>query len=83
MALDALFIDIGWLGSPIDVATFALVAFVLRSRLSTIAAGVVALAREHQAVDDDRLQDELDVDDEQVDSIQTTIVACGGEVRDD
>jgi len=77
-----LFIDIGWLGSPIDIATFLLVAIVLRSRLSTMAAGVVALAREHQAVDDDRLQEELDVDDDTVESIRTTII-CGGEGRDE
>jgi hypothetical protein len=77
-----LFIDIGWLGSPIDVATFVLVAVILKSRLSTMAAGVVALAREHQGVDDDQLQEELDVDDDTVESIRTTIV-CGGEARDE
>lgn len=78
-----LFIDIGAVGSVTDIATFILVAFTLRSRLSTMAAGLVALAREHQAVDDDRLQDELDVDDEAVDAVRTTIIPCGGEVRDD
>jgi len=71
-------LDIGWLGSPVDVATFVLVLIVLRFELKPrqrkLAAGVVALARERQDVDDDRLQSALEIDDELVESMRTTIV---------
>ena len=50
-------IDVGWLGSPVDVATF-----------------LVVLAERRDDVDDDRLQDELDVDDREVESLRPKIV---------
>jgi len=71
-------IDVGWLGSPIDVATFVAVllmfVYELRPRSETLAAAVVALGREHLRVDAARLQSELDVDDEDVDAVRATIV---------
>lgn len=81
-----LFMDVGWVGSPADVATFVLVLsmYVYRfvPRQATLAAAVVALSQLHTPVDDERLQDELDVDDQEVDALRPTIV-CGGEARDD
>lgn len=56
-------------GSPADVATLLVVLSGyarLRSRVEGAFAGLVALARGDDSVDDDRLQDELDVDDVQV-----------------
>jgi len=77
------FVDVGWLGSPVDVATFLTVvvmfAYELRPRQQRLGAAVVALAREHLRVDDDRLQEELDVDEREVDSLRTTIVDRGGD----
>jgi hypothetical protein len=72
------FIDPGWLGSPVDVATFFVVvtlfAYELRPRVRTLAAAVVALARRTDDVDDDRLVAELDVDEKEVAALETTIV---------
>jgi hypothetical protein len=72
------FLDPGWLGSPVDVATFLVVvtlfAYELRPRVRTLAAAVVALARRTDDVDDERLVDELDVDDTEVAALETTIV---------
>jgi hypothetical protein len=72
------FIDPGWLGSPVDVATFVVVvtlfAYELRPRVRTLAAAVVALARRTDDVDDDRLVAELDVDETEVAALETTIV---------
>ena len=71
-------IDVGWLGSPVDVATFvvvlAMLVFRLRPRVETVAAAVVALAERRDDVDDDRLRDDLDVDDRAVEALRTTIV---------
>ncbi|WP_251329575.1 hypothetical protein [Haloplanus pelagicus] len=71
-------IDVGWLGSPVDVATFivvlAMLMFRLRPRVETIAAAVVALAERRDDVDDDRLRSDLDVDDRDVDALRTRIV---------
>lgn len=76
------FIDPGWLGSPVDVATFLVVvvmfAYDLRPRVRTLAAAVVALARRTDDVDDDRLVAELDVDDREVAALETTIVRKEG-----
>lgn len=78
-------IDVGWLGSPVDVATFVVVLaelmFRLRPRVETVAAGVVALAERRDDVDDDRLRDELDVDDREVDALRTTIVRVAEDER--
>jgi len=78
-------IDPGAVGSPTDVATFVMVGLLLVARLrprqSTIAAAVVALAEGRTDVDADRLRDELDVDDTEVDALRPTIV-CGGEDSD-
>ena len=76
------FVDVGWLGSPVDVGTFVVVVtmfvYELRPRSRKLAAAVVALAREHLRVDDSRLQEELDVDDRDVESLRTTIVSTDG-----
>lgn len=62
----------GLVGSPADVGTL-LVLLSLRRRIkdqaSMVVASVVALARREDHVDDERLQDELDVDDYQVRAI--------------
>ena len=61
-------IDVGWLGSPVDVGTFVMVTVLfvyrMKPRVQLIAAAVVALA---EGRDDDRLRDELDVDEQVVD----------------
>jgi hypothetical protein len=71
-------IDVGWLGSPVDVATFvvvlAMLVFRLRPRVETVAAAVVALAERRDDVDDDRLRSDLEVDDRDVDALRTRIV---------
>lgn len=71
-------LDVGWLGSPTDVATFVVVLaelmYRLRPRIETTAAAVVALAERRDDVDDDRLRDDLDVDDRAVEALRTTIV---------
>lgn len=80
-------IDVGWLGSPVDVATFIVVVtmllFRLRPRIETVAAGVVALAECRDDVDDDRLRDELDVDDTAVESLRPRVVYRDGEGADE
>jgi sugar diacid utilization regulator len=71
---------LGLVGSPIDVATFVglIVMYARQSaRVDTTAAGLVALAEQERHVDDDRLQDELDVDDREVAAIRPTIVDGG------
>jgi hypothetical protein len=71
---------LGLVGSPIDVATFVglIVMYARQSaRVDTTAAGLVALAECERHVDDDRLQDELDVDDREVAAIRPTIVDGG------
>jgi len=79
-------IDVGWLGSPVDVATFvvvlAMLVFRLRPRVETVAAAVVALAECRDDVDDDRLRDDLDVDDRAVDALRPRIVYRDKEGRD-
>ena len=71
-------IDVGWLGSPVDVATFLVVLaelmYRIRPRVETVAAAVVALAERRDDVDDDRLRDDLDVDDSAVDALRPRIV---------
>jgi len=71
-------LDVGWLGSPVDVATFIVVVsqllFRLRPRIETVAAAVVALAEHRDDVDADRLRDDLDVDDVAVDALRPRIV---------
>lgn len=71
-------VDVGWLGSPVDVATFFVVLYGLRHRLAprldTVAAGVVALAEGETHVDDDRLADELDVSDREVDALRPRVI---------
>jgi hypothetical protein len=73
------FIDVGWLGSPIDVATFVVVlvtlGYEIRPRVDTLAAAVVALARQDHRVDDERLVSVLNVDEDDVASIETTVVS--------
>lgn len=81
-----LIIDPGWLGSPLDAATFVVVitmfVYELRPRQQTVAAAVVALAEGRKDVDDDRLRAELGVDDRDVDELRPTIV-CDGEASDE
>lgn len=71
-------LDVGWLGSPVDVATFIVVlaelVYRVRPRVATLAAGLVAVAEGRDDVDDDRLRDELDVDDSAVDALRPRIV---------
>lgn len=71
-------IDVGWLGSPVDVATFvvvlAMLMFRFRPRVETIAAAVVALAEQRDDVDDDRLRDELEVPDREVAALRPRVV---------
>lgn len=71
-------VDIGAVGSPTDVATFVLVLVMLvlkfRPRIETLAAAVVALAERRDDVDDDRLRDELDVADREVEALRPRIV---------
>jgi hypothetical protein len=71
-------IDVGWLGSPVDVGTFVLVSILfvyrMKPRVQLIAAAVVALAEGRDDVDDDRLREELDVDDRAVDALEPRIV---------
>lgn len=77
-----LFVDLGTIGSPVDVATFILVLAELihriRPKVQTLAAAVVALAEGRDDVDDDRLADELDVQEREVDAVRTTIVRTDG-----
>jgi hypothetical protein len=69
---------VGWVGSVTDLATFVVVLVILigrlRPRIETVAAGVVALAERRDDVDDDRLRDELDVDDSAVEAIRPRVV---------
>jgi len=71
-------IDVGWLGSAVDIGTFimvlAMLVFRLRPRLETVSAAVVALADGRDDVDADRLRDDLDVDDREVDALRPRIV---------
>jgi hypothetical protein len=71
-------IDVGWLGSPVDVGTFVMVTVLfvyrMKPRVQLIAAAVVALAEGRDDVDDDRLRDELDVDERAVDALEPRIV---------
>jgi hypothetical protein len=72
------FFPLGSVGSPIDVATFVLVltmvVFRLRPRVQLVAAGVVALARGRDDVDDDRLAYELDVDEQAVEMLKPEVI---------
>jgi hypothetical protein len=76
-------IDVGWLGSPVDVATFLVVLaelmYRIRPRVETVAAAVVALAERRDDVDDDRLRSDLEVDDRDVDALRTRIVYRDGD----
>jgi len=82
-----LLVDVGWLGSPVDVGTFIVVltmlVFRLRPRIETVAAGLVALAERRDDVDDDRLRSELDVDDSAVESLRPRVVYRDGEGVDE
>jgi len=76
-------VDVGAVGSPVDVATLIVVLaelmYRLRPRQETIAAGLVAVAEGRRDVDDDRLRDELGVDDSEVESIRPTVIVDGGD----
>jgi hypothetical protein len=71
-------IDVGAVGSPVDVATFVgvmlLVVYRLKPKVETQSAAIVALAERRDDVDDDRLRDELEVDDQAVDALRPRIV---------
>lgn len=75
-------IDVGVVGSPVDVATLIVVlaelVYRLRPRVETVAAGVVALAEGRDDVDDDRLADELDVADREVEALRPRVVHPDG-----
>jgi len=72
------FLDVGAVGSPVDVATFVLVlamlVFQIRPKVQLAAAGVVALARGRDDVDDDRLMHELDVDESAVEMLKPEVI---------
>jgi hypothetical protein len=76
-------IDVGWLGSPVDVGTFVMVTVLfvyrMKPRVQLIAAAVVALAEGRDDVDDDRLRDELDVDERAVEALEPRIVYRDGD----
>jgi hypothetical protein len=65
---------LGLVGSPVDVATLVVVLFVYRARvvddLDTIAAALVLLAKRDRAVSDERLADELDVEEDDLDDVR-------------
>lgn len=67
-------IDVGWLGSPVDAATFVVVfvAIVkdLRPRLEDNEAATVANARHTPGVDADHVQKDLDVVDRDADAYE-------------
>ena len=74
--MTTLLIGIGILGSVTDLATFLAVLIGihrLRDTVDTLAAGVVAVAREHHRVDDDSLQSELDIEDRDVAALQQPV----------
>lgn len=75
------FMDVGAIGSPVDVATFVVVVLTyiheIRPRVEKVAVAVVALAERSPHVDDDRLAAELEVDDRDVDALRPTIVEQG------
>jgi hypothetical protein len=56
-----------------------LFVYRMKPRVQLIAAAVVALAEGRDDVDDDRLRDELDVDDRAVDALEPRIVYRDGE----
>lgn len=76
-------VDPGAVGSPVDVATLVVVLVLMilriRPRVETLAAAVVALAERRDDVDDDRLREELDVDDREVESLRPRIVYREGD----
>jgi hypothetical protein len=80
-------VDPGAVGSPVDVATLVVVLVLvilrIRPRVETLAAAVVALAERRDDVDDDRLRDELEVDDKEVESLRPRIVRVDDDVQED
>jgi hypothetical protein len=70
--------DPSLVGSWSDLATLVVVTVMLvmrlRPRVATIAAAVVALAEERRDVDADRLRDELEVGEREVEALRPTIV---------
>lgn len=74
--------EVGAVGSPVDVATFVAVALLLvarvRPRVATVAAAVVALAEGRSDVDDVQLADRLDVDDVEVERLRPLAHRSGG-----
>lgn len=72
-------------GSPADVATFAAVLFLYRERVApnmdVVAAATVIMARDSPAVDDERVADELDVDESELDDVRP--VMAHGPVSED
>ena len=75
--------ELGAIGSPIDAASFVLLVVLFRYELSadldSLAAAVVALAREHRGVDHEQLRADLDVPEHEIDAIRPTILDGGGE----
>lgn len=73
--------DVGAVGSPVDVATFvmvlALLVFRVRPRLQLVAAAVVALARGRDDVDADYLAHRLGVDERAVEMLTPNIIRRG------
>lgn len=71
-------LDVGWLGSPVDVATFVVVVatllYELRPTQELLSAAVVALAEQLPDVDHQQLQSRLDVEDRDVDALRPTLV---------
>jgi hypothetical protein len=74
-------VDLGAVGSPVDVATFVMVVVAWleqRSSIELLAAGQVALAEGRRDVDHERIRSEHDVDERDVDSLRPTVVTDGG-----
>jgi len=76
-------LDVGWLGSAVDVATFIVVVMTyvheVRPRVDKTAAGVVALAHQVRGVDADRLASDLDVEDRDIRALEPTVIRDGRE----
>jgi hypothetical protein len=61
-------------GSPADVATVIVLLFLYRERvapdMSTMSAALVLLAKHRRFVDEERLADELEVDEDDLDDVR-------------
>jgi hypothetical protein len=69
---------VGLVGSPADVATFVALLYLYRDRvaddLHTISVALVALAERNPRVSEDRLADDLEVDQDDLDDVRPVMV---------